>query len=314
MEPSPSTTALQECDRRFRSAFAHAAIGMAIVDCDGLFVYANQTLCRLTGYEEHELCRMKFAETLHPDDRASRRDVFQRIQAGDTGSFINERRLLRKDGTVVWVRTSVTTPSDQGGPPQTITFVEDISERKQTEDALRASEQRFRIAAENASDMIYEWDLASGQVDAFGPSPKRLGGWPVPQSYEAWKALVHPDDLERILAATARHIEKGECYSDEYRIIGRSGKIYHYSNRGQAIFNSSGEPCKCIGLLSDITESKLAEEAISQLAAIVRCSESAIIATDVAGAITTWNDGAQQLLGYTAAQSHGLPVSRATGL
>ncbi len=309
MEPSPSKTALQECDRRFRSAFAHAAIGMAIIDCHGLFVYANQTLCRLMGYEEHELCRMTFTETLYPDDRGSRRDVFERILAGEIGSFTNERRLLRKDGTVVWVRTSVTTPSDQGGPLQIVTFFEDITERKQTEDALRASEQRFRIAAENASDIIYEWDLASGQVDSFGPSPQRLGGWPVPRSYEAWKALVHPDDLERILAATARHIEKGESYSDEYRIIGRSGKIYHYSNRGQAIFNSSGEPCKCIGLLSDITESKLAEEAISQLAAIVRCSESAIIAIDVAGAIATWNDGAQQLLGYTAAQSHGLPIT-----
>jgi diguanylate cyclase (GGDEF)-like protein/PAS domain S-box-containing protein len=309
VEPPPSKTTLPECDRRFRSAFAHAAVGMAIIDYNGVFVYANQTLCRLSGYEELELCGMKFTQVLHPDDRASRLDVFQQILAGEMGSFVNERRLLRKDGSLAWVRTSVTTPNDQAGPLQIIIFVEDITERKQTEGALRASEQRFRIAAENASDMIYEWDLASGQVDVFGPSTKLLGDWPLPRNYEAWKNLVHPDDLERILEAGSGHIEKGERYSDEYRIIGRSGKIYHYSNRGQAILNSSGEPSKCIGLLSDITESKLAEEAISQLAAIVRCSESVIIATDVCGAITTWNDGAEQLLGYTAEQSHGLPIS-----
>jgi diguanylate cyclase (GGDEF)-like protein/PAS domain S-box-containing protein len=309
VEPPPSKTTLPECDRRFRSAFAHAAVGMAIIDCNGVFVYANQMLCRLSGYAEHELCGMKFPELFGPEDQASRWDELRQILAGSTGSFINERGLLRKDGSVVWVRSSAAAPGNPAGPLQIITFVEEINERKQAEEALQVSEQRFRIAAENSSDMIYEWDLESGQVDAFGAAPKRMGDWPLPHSYEAWKSLVHSDDLERILTASARHIEKGERYSDQYRVIGRSGKVFHYSIRGQSILNSSGEPSKCIGLLSDITESKLAEEAVSQLAAIVRCSESAIIATDVAGAITSWNDAAQQLLGYTDAQSHGLPVT-----
>ena len=64
----------------------------------------------------------------------------------------------------------------------------------------------------------------------------------MPQSYEAWKSMVHPEDLERVLAETARHIQNGERYSDEYRIVGQNGKIYHYSNRGQAIRSASGEP------------------------------------------------------------------------
>ncbi len=79
--------------------------------------------------------------------------------------------------------------------------------------------------------------------------------------------------------------------------------------RGQAIRNAAGEAYKWIGLVSDITESKQAEEAISQLAAIVQCSEDAIIGTSLSGAITTWNGGAERLLGYTAAEALGASLS-----
>ncbi|HEX5227949.1 MAG TPA: PAS domain S-box protein, partial [Bryobacteraceae bacterium] len=281
---------------------------MAIIDNRGLIVYANRAVCQMSGYAEHELCGMHFTATLHPDDREMRREIFDKILAREIGSFINERRLLRKDGTVAWARTSVTIPGEWSGPPQIIIFIEDITERKKTEEALRASEERFRIAAENGSDAIYEWDLHSGQVFLYGHDHRRLGDWPSPSRFEDWKKMVHPADLERILPDFERHIRTGERYSGEFRIIGQTGAIFHYSNRGQAIRNAAGEPSKWIGLATDITESKLAEEAVSQLAAIVQSSENAIFATNLDGAITTWNHGAQALLGYTPAEALGLPV------
>jgi PAS domain S-box-containing protein len=158
VEPSISKTGLSaglsDWDRRFRSAFAQAAIGMAIIDNAGVIVYANQALCRLSGYGEPELCSMHFSATLHPEDRDLRREVFEKILSGEIGSFINERRMLRKDGTIAWARTSVTVPGESPGPSQIVVFIEDITERKQNLDALRTSEERFRIAAENASDVI----------------------------------------------------------------------------------------------------------------------------------------------------------------
>src|SRR5579863_257602 len=264
---------LADCERRFRSAFAQAAIGMTMIDSKGVIVCANEALCRMTGYQEQELIQLHFTETLHPDDRELRREIFEKILAGEIGSFTNERRMLRKDGNVVWARTSVTVPREWPGPPQVIVFVEDITERKEAENALRASEERFRIAAENGSDLIYEWDLGTGQVGVFGLQQQLLGDWPMPPTYEAWQPLVHPEDLERVVPELVRHIQSGERYSGDFRIVGQSGKIYHYSNRGQAIGNADGEPYKWVGLCTDITEKKLAEEAVSQLAAIVQCSE-----------------------------------------
>lgn len=302
-------TELRECERCFRSVFAQAAIGMAIIDGQGMFVYANQALCGITGHSEEELCRMHFTETLHPEDRESRQEIFEKILGGEIGSFINERRMVRKDGTMAWVRTSVTVPREWSGEPQIVVFVEDITERKKTEDALRASEERFRIAAENASDVIYEWDLRTGRVGVFGIENQRLGDWPCPQTYQEWETRVHPEDLARLRPEFTRHVQSGERDSGEFRVVGRGGTIFHYSNRGQAIRNASGEPYKWVGLATDITESKLAEEAISQLAAIVECSESAICATDLKGNITTWNRGAEKLAGYTGAEARGLPVA-----
>ena len=68
MEPSSNAIELCECDRRFRAAFVDAAIGVAIFDSSGRFIFANTAFCRLTGYAEHELCGMHFTATLHPDD------------------------------------------------------------------------------------------------------------------------------------------------------------------------------------------------------------------------------------------------------
>jgi len=293
----------------FRSAFAHAAIGMAITDVAGKFFDVNTAFCRITGFSLRELASLDFGGLVHPDDLERREVLLKQLLAGEIASFVIEKRLRRKDNGLVWVRDSVSLAHDQGETPRVIVLLEDITERKQAEEDLRASEERFRIASENASDIVYEWDFLTGRVATYGMNPDRFGGRQMPKNFAAFQRMVHPEDLPRVEAALLRQMEHGERYDCEYRIVGEAGQVYFCSDRGVTQRDAAGRPYKLVGLVTDITQRKQAEEAMSQLAAIVQWSEDAIVGLSLSGSITSWNKGAEKLLGYPASQAIHMPVT-----
>ena len=144
---------------------------------------------------------------------------------------------------------------------------EDITEHKRMEAALRASEQRLRIAAESAGIHVYDMDLATGQTQVCGSDPflLSLGG------FDAWFRSIHPDDRERVAAALERRRSGVQGFRDEYRMVDPQGRVRHYLDHGAPECGG-----RWIGALRDITRSKQADEAIARLAAIVHCSRDAI--------------------------------------
>ena len=128
--------ALRLSEEKFRSAFAEARIGFALRNPDGFLVDANPAYCTLTGYTLEELSSFHFDKLIHPDDLADNQKLVERLLAGEISSFVLENRYLRKNGTAVWVRKSVSMVRDDKGRPQWFnTLVEDITERKQEEEA-----------------------------------------------------------------------------------------------------------------------------------------------------------------------------------
>ena len=307
--------ALQDSEERARLLLDSTAEAIYGMDLAGNCTLANRACLQTLGYEN---AKQLVGKSVHDVIHHTHADgspypvtecrIHQAFGRGE-GTHVDDEVLWRADGTSFPAEYWSYPVRKEGEVVAVVVTFMDISERKHAEDVLRTSEERFRIAAENAGDMTFEWDLRTGQVDVFGVLSARLGDRPVSRSFEDWKSVVHPDDLGPVLAALGRHIETGERYVGEYRVLGESGRVYHYSLRGQSIRNAGGEPHKWIGLVSDITESKQAEEAISQLAAIVQCSEDAIIGTSLSGTITTWNGGAERVLGYPAAEALGASLS-----
>lgn len=152
---------------------------------------------------------------------------------------------------------------------------QEIIERKRTEEALRESEERFRIAAESASDLIWDWDLVTNRLEWFGDIDELLGYGPeeFPRTIEAWKAAIHPDDRDRVMYTLNQHLQKRTPYYEEYRVRQRLGEFRYWIDRGTALWGTKGAAYRMIGSCTDVTERKQSEEERLRLEAQLQQSQ-----------------------------------------
>ncbi len=130
--------ALRKSELRFRSIFDHAATGIAITDCTGLFIQSNAAYRRLIGYSSSELSHMEFQTLLHPPDRERNMAFIRQLLEGAIPSFEIENNYVHKNGNLVSVHKYVSVLRDnRGQPTHIIALVSDITQRKKTEDVLR---------------------------------------------------------------------------------------------------------------------------------------------------------------------------------
>ena len=159
---------------QFSLAFAHAPIGMAIFGLDHRLHRANRALCEMLGYSQRELLERTFTDLTHPDDRKRDRALAGQLLRGEIPSYRQERRCLTRDGREVWLDlTALLVRDTQNIPLYGMAMVEDITERRRTEEALRASEERYRSFVVNSSEGI--WRFESGRpVDTSLPAEEQL--------------------------------------------------------------------------------------------------------------------------------------------
>ena len=133
-----ATVALRESAEKFRAMFEVASIGMSLSDPDtGQRLRVNSKLCKITGYSEEELLKTRISDIAHPEERQKEWESYQRVVRGEVPDYRAEKRFVRKDGEVVWVNVNGTVIRDTGGKPVcTMATIEDITERKQTEQRI----------------------------------------------------------------------------------------------------------------------------------------------------------------------------------
>ncbi|MET0275696.1 MAG: EAL domain-containing protein [Acidimicrobiia bacterium] len=128
---------LREAQERFRSAFEHAPIGMALIALDGAVFRVNRALVGILGRSEPELLRANLADLVHPDDRTQTRDAIAHLLGGDAPSDQHEQRFIHQDGHAVWLSVSTSLVRDMSDRPlYFVTQMEDITERKASGEAL----------------------------------------------------------------------------------------------------------------------------------------------------------------------------------
>ncbi|MEB3216303.1 MAG: PAS domain S-box protein [Nostocales cyanobacterium 94392] len=136
--------ALQESEKRFRSTFEQAAVGIAHADLSGKFIRVNQKLCDILGYSREQLLQLRFQQITHPDDLQSDLKKVRDLLAGRTENFSMEKRYLCKDGSVIWVEITVSfVRQPNGSPKYFLCVIQDISGRKQVETQLQLRAQEL---------------------------------------------------------------------------------------------------------------------------------------------------------------------------
>ncbi len=276
----------QESEEQYRAIFELAGVGAAQADpATGRLLRVNPKMCEITGYSEEELLGMTFPEITHPDDREEDFEGFRRMMRGETPAHSIEKRYVRKDGRVVWTSVNATVTRDEAGRPlRTVAVIQDITDRKRTEEELRRSEERFRSLVQNASDIITVVD-AEGTIRYVSPAVKRVLGYrPEEMIGKSAFDFLHPDDLEEALGIFAEvSSEPGVHPPFEFRVPHKDGSWRYL----ELVVNNLLDDPSVRGVVvnqRDITERKRAEEEIEaqarQQAAVAELGRRALEETD----------------------------------
>jgi two-component system sensor histidine kinase/response regulator len=258
--------ALRESEERFSGAFEHASIGVALVSPEGRWLKVNRALCDLVGYSEAELLTRTFQDITHPEDLETDLENVRRMIAGEILSYQMEKRYVHARGHLVAVLLNVSLVRDgQGQPRYFISQIQDITERKQTENALRESNEKFHQLADNITDAFWIRSPDMREVHYISPAFERIWGRSAESLYanpQQWADFTVPEDRERVLEAFAALTRNSPSLDVEYRIVRPNGEIRWIRARGFQVRDAAGHLIRLTGIITDITERQRAAAAL----------------------------------------------------
>ena len=252
--------------RHLHVLFDQAPIGMALVGPNRLFLQVNPALCALVGRPAEELIGRDFSTLTHPDDRTADDAFVSRMLSGEISSYERDKRYVHRDGQELWVHVTVSMVRGDGGSPRYfIGQVQDVTERRRIEQALRDSEERYRRIVELADEGVLTLDtelrvsyLNARMAEMLGYEPQQVLGRRVRDFFdrEADRLLDPPHDR--------RHASRRERFDVQFRCA--DGTVAWAQISATPILASDGTVAGSLALVTDITARKHAEAKLSRLA------------------------------------------------
>ncbi|HJT25227.1 MAG TPA: PAS domain S-box protein, partial [bacterium] len=286
---------LKDSEEKFRKVFENASLGMTLVDKEFRFLHVNHAFCEMVGYLPEELVGRKFAEFTHPDDMAKNLSFSGDVLQGK--GFRMQKRYLHKDGRVIWANLTVQSfLNTRGEFLYSLGMVEDVTERRHAEEALRDSEEKFRRIFEDASmamAMINEYKFLrvnKAFQKLMGYSEQEIIG-------KTLFELTHPEDLGATRQiADKMHSQETDHFQMEKRYLKKSGENLWAQVSGTLIRNGRGEKMYSLVMIQDITERKKVQEALQKseadLKAVFNSGSQVVVLIGPDGNVQNFNPSA----------------------
>ncbi|MEQ1677314.1 MAG: PAS domain S-box protein [Chitinophagaceae bacterium] len=249
---------IKHTEEKYRNLIEQASDAILIYSFDGTIHEFNKSCYTMLGYTAEEYGKLKLTDFL-VEDIIVDQDNYAAILGGDTKTIY--RNLKRKDGSLVVAEVSVKMLTDG----KAIAIARDITERRNAEQALEQSIKRFELVTKATSDMIWDWNLVTGEVyrskegweQIFGSGGDEDGG-----TEGDWESRIHPDDLEGVsrIKQELFNSPAKDFFETECRIRRGDGTWAYIHDKGYIIRNEEGKAIRLVGASSDITEKKIAEE------------------------------------------------------
>jgi PAS domain S-box-containing protein len=303
---------LEEREAHLRAIVEGTGIGIVLGNLEnGRILQSNPAFQEMLGYSEAELANMGYEEFTHPEDLELEKPLFAEIGAGTRDRYQLEKRYICKDGQIIWCNLTVSIVRDaQGQPHLAIATVEDITERRHAQQALRESERRYQNLSEASPVCIFRTD-AEGNCLYVNQRWQDITGLSLEDALrEGWAKSLHPDDRDRVFRDWFESVAKNEPFKSEYRFLRADGSISWVIGQAIAEIDANGEIEGYVGTITDISDRKSMEQALAQseekYRSVVNTIEETIFQTDAGGCWTFLNPAWSASLGFSVEESLGI--------
>lgn len=257
--------ALRESQKKYKTLVNILPHGIQLSDCNGKITFSNLAHHKILGYDDGELIGKYIWDPIaHQKDKIETKKYYNYLVKEQPKPEVFYSKDRKKDGSIIHTQVNWEyIRNEQGKLEGFISIITDITEQKKTQKELFKSEERLKLALDLVSDALWDWRLDTQEV-YFSPKWYTMLGYDpyeLPQSYETWKSLVHPEDIDEAEKIVEQCFIQDEQFETTFRMKTKDQKWRWIFARGKRVEkDENGKALRIIGIHEDITEKKQLEE------------------------------------------------------
>jgi len=283
---------IERSESRFQAIFRNSPVATAVFTlAEGAVLDGNQAFFDLVGQTREDAIGKTSVELGFWSSAEQRQEGIRELK--EKGTFRQHEAPFRRRSGDIGVGLFSAQLVETEGYQRVLLMIQDITERRVAQDQVERMSERLLLATQSASLGIWDWDVQRNLLE-WDQTMYRIYGMSGSCSYEAWAAVLHPEDRPQAVADIAQTVRNGRVYDTEFRILRPDGELRHVKSYGRAQKDANGRVIRVTGINLDVTEQRRAEESVRRsqalFSATVNTTDDGIAAVDRDLRITMVND------------------------